>query len=154
MDGLETALFGTAVLWLGPEDPAPFSNLTSAVFAEFPPFPPFGGQFDEVIPHLTVGIDGPADTVRSAEEQIVPSLPVLGRAAAITLIGESSPNGRWGTLASFRWAERCEACGGSVRRRAVMCLDARHDRGSPRTRVYGSGDVRRRCLPCCLFKRP
>jgi 2'-5' RNA ligase len=93
--------FGTAVLWLGPEDPAPFSNLTSAVFAEFPDFPPFEGQFEEVIPHLTVGIDCPADTMRHAEQEIIPSLPVPGRAAAITLIGELSPKGRWGTLASF-----------------------------------------------------
>jgi 2'-5' RNA ligase len=93
--------FGTAVLWLGPEDPTPFSNLTSVVFAEFPDFPPFEGQFDEVVPHLTVGIDCPADTMRRAEQQIVQSLPVLGRAASITLMGELSPKGRWGTLASF-----------------------------------------------------
>jgi len=93
--------FGTAVLWLGPEDPAPFSHLTSAVFAEFPGFPPFEGQFDEVVPHLTVGIGCPADTMRRAEQQIVPNLPVLGRATAVTLIGELSPKGRWGTLARF-----------------------------------------------------
>jgi hypothetical protein len=96
-----TGWFGTTVLWLGPQDPMPFSNLTSAVFAEFPDFPPFEGQFDEVIPHLTVGIDYPAATMRRAEQQIIPNLPVLGRAAAVTLVGELSPQGRWGTLASF-----------------------------------------------------
>ena len=93
--------FGTAVVWLGPEDPAPFSHLTSDVFAEFPDFPPFGGRFDEVVPHLTVGIDSPPDAMRRAEQQIVPDLPVLGRATAVTLVGELSPGGRWGTLASF-----------------------------------------------------
>jgi hypothetical protein len=93
--------FGTAVLWLGPEDPTPFAHLTSAVFGAFPDFPPFEGQFDEVVPHLTVGIDCPADAMRRAEQQIFPNLPVLGRAAAVTLIGELSPKGRWGTFASF-----------------------------------------------------
>lgn len=94
--------FGTAVLWLGPRDPAPFSDLTSAVFAEFPDFPPFEGQFDEVVPHLTVGIDCPADALRLAEQQIIPNLPVMGRAAAVTLMSElSPPMERWGTLASF-----------------------------------------------------
>jgi 2'-5' RNA ligase len=93
--------FGTAVLWLGPEDPTPFANLTSAVFAEFPNFPPFEGQFDEVVPHLTVGFDCPVSAMRRAEQQILQDLPVLGRAAAVTLIGEMPPNGRWGALASF-----------------------------------------------------
>jgi 2'-5' RNA ligase superfamily len=93
--------FGTAVLWLGPEDPTPFANLTSAVFAEFPDFPPFDGQFDEVVPHLTVGIDCPATAMRRAEQQMLQNLPVLDRAASVTLIGELSPKGRWGTLASF-----------------------------------------------------
>lgn len=93
--------FGTSVLWLGPQDPTPFSNLTSAVFAEFPDFPPFEGQFDEVVPHLTVGFDCPADVMRRAEQQITPNLPVLGQAAAVTLMGELSPKGRWGTRASF-----------------------------------------------------
>jgi hypothetical protein len=95
------AWFGTAVVWLGPEDPAPFSRLTAAVFAEFPGFPPFEGQFDEVIPHLTVGIDSPVGDMRRAEQEITPSLPVLARATAVTLLSERSPGGRWQTLASF-----------------------------------------------------
>lgn len=93
--------FGTAVLWLGPKDPAPFRDLTSAVVAEFPDFPPFEGQFDEVVPHLTVGYDCPIDAMRRAEQEITPNLPVLGRVTAVTLMGESVPQGSWGTLASF-----------------------------------------------------
>jgi hypothetical protein len=95
------AWFGTAVVWLGPEDPAPFSRLTAAVFAEFPDFPPFEGQFAEVVPHLTVGHGCPVEAMRRAEQQITPNLPVLGRATAVTLVGEVAPNGHWQTLASF-----------------------------------------------------
>jgi 2'-5' RNA ligase len=96
-----TGWFGTTVLWLGPEDPAPFRDLTDRVFAEFPDFPPFGGQFADVVPHLTIGLDCPAETLRRAELQIVPALPVTARASAVTMMAESSPGGRWHTVASF-----------------------------------------------------
>lgn len=96
-----TGWFGTTVLWLGPEDPAPFRDLTDRVFAEFPDFPPFGGQFADVVPHLTVGLDRPADVLRRAELRITPALPVTARASAVTLMAESSPGQRWETLASF-----------------------------------------------------
>jgi 2'-5' RNA ligase len=96
-----TGWFGTTTLWLGPEDPAPFRDLTDRVFAEFPDFPPFGGQFADVVPHLTIGLDRPADELRRAELQIIPALPVTGRASAVTLMAESAPGGRWETLALF-----------------------------------------------------
>jgi 2'-5' RNA ligase len=96
-----TGWFGTTVLWLGPEDPAPFRDLTDRVFAAFPDFPPFGGQFDDVVPHLTVGFERPVEILRRAELQIIPALPVAARASAVTLMAESSPGGSWQTVASF-----------------------------------------------------
>jgi 2'-5' RNA ligase len=42
------------VVYLAPEPPAPFSALTGAVHAAFPDYPPYGGAFDVVIPHLTI----------------------------------------------------------------------------------------------------
>jgi len=96
-----TGWFGTTTLWLGPADPAPFRELTDRVFAEFPDFPPFGGQFTDVVPHLTIGLGRPADELLRAEQQIIPALPVTARASAVTLMAESSPGGRWETLASF-----------------------------------------------------
>jgi hypothetical protein len=96
-----TDWFGTTVLWLGPRDPAPFSGLTEAVFAAFPEFPPFAGQFDAVVPHLTVGLEATVDAMRTAELAISPNLPVDGRAAAVTLMTEVSPGGRWEAVASF-----------------------------------------------------
>jgi 2'-5' RNA ligase len=96
-----TGWFGTTTLWLGPADPAPFRDLTDRVFAEFPDFPPFGGQFADVVPHLTIGLDRPTEELLRAELQIVPALPVTARASAVTLMAESSPGGRWEILASF-----------------------------------------------------
>ena len=42
------------MVYLAPEPAAPFVALTEAVGAEFPGFPPYGGAFDEVVPHLTI----------------------------------------------------------------------------------------------------
>ena len=96
-----TDWFGTTVLWLGPRDPAPFRHLTEAVFAAFPQFPPFAGQFDEVVPHLTVGLESPIEAMRRAEREIKPNLPVIGRVAGVTLMSEVSPQGRWEAVAYF-----------------------------------------------------
>ena len=97
-----TDWFGTTVLWLGPQDPTPFRELTEVVFAAFPEFPPFEGQFDEVVPHLTVGFDSPIEAMRRAELDVKTNLPVIGRATAVTLMHELSPQEGWATLASFR----------------------------------------------------
>jgi hypothetical protein len=42
--------FAQDVLWLEPEDDAPFRSLTESVHREFPNYPPFGGQFEDVVP--------------------------------------------------------------------------------------------------------
>ncbi len=93
--------FGTTVLWLGPRDPLPFRRLTELVFGAFPEFPPFEGQFDDVVPHLTVGHERQVDELRAAELLMAPSLPVSGRASAVTLMRELSPGGRWQAHTAF-----------------------------------------------------
>ena len=42
------------VVYLAPQPSAPFTRLTEAVVERFPGFPPYGGVFEEVIPHLTI----------------------------------------------------------------------------------------------------
>lgn len=51
--------FGDSVVWLAPDPNNPFRALTTAVWQRFPETPPFGGQFPDVVPHLTVGNEGP-----------------------------------------------------------------------------------------------
>jgi hypothetical protein len=53
------------------------------------------------VPHLTIGLDRPADELRRAELEITPALPVTARASAVTMMAESLPGGRWEVLASF-----------------------------------------------------
>ena len=49
------AWFDERVLYLAPEDPAPFVALTTAVASLFPAYPPYRGAYDSVVPHMTVG---------------------------------------------------------------------------------------------------
>jgi 2'-5' RNA ligase len=45
--------FGRRVLWVAPEPSAPFLEMTNRIAERFGT-PPWEGEFDEVIPHLTV----------------------------------------------------------------------------------------------------
>lgn len=99
-----TDWFGDDVLWLAPRDPAPFRALTQHVFEAFPAFPPFRGQFDEVVPHLTIGHGQPLNDLRAAEESVRAQLPVDGYVTAVTLMTQPSAGGHWTEAASFALA--------------------------------------------------
>lgn len=43
-------------LWLAPEPAEPLVALTRAIAAAFPDYPPYGGQFETVIPHVTIAM--------------------------------------------------------------------------------------------------
>jgi 2'-5' RNA ligase len=42
------------VLWIAPDPAGPIVAMVRAIAAAFPDYPPYGGQFETVIPHLTV----------------------------------------------------------------------------------------------------
>jgi 2'-5' RNA ligase len=96
-----TGWFGADVLWLGPRDPSPFRALTERVCRAFPAFPPYEGQFDEVVPHLTIGDGHPRSELRAAERSVQACLPIEATAASVTLITKEGPGGRWRTAVSF-----------------------------------------------------
>jgi 2'-5' RNA ligase len=58
------------VLSLDPEPPQPFVALTEALVAEFPEHPPYGGVFDEIIPHLTVAMGGDRAVLESVATEL------------------------------------------------------------------------------------
>jgi hypothetical protein len=99
--------FGDEVVWLGPGEPERFSALTALAFAAFPSCPPYGGGYDEVIPHLTVGDRGGLTAMRAAAAAILPHLPIEATATEVTLMAgpppgdPDSPPGKWRRLASF-----------------------------------------------------
>ena len=96
-----TAWFDDAVLWLAPDDPEPFRALTEAVHEAFPAHPPFGGLFEEVVPHLTIGYGADRAALRAAEQAVVARLPIRGRAGAVVLLSQGEASGRWTRTAAF-----------------------------------------------------
>src|SRR5262249_40823181 len=91
--------FGDDVLWLGPSDPRPFPSLPQRVFLASPAPPPFGGQFDDVVPHLTIGHGHPLSALRSAEDSVRACLPIEASASAVTLITQQHAGGHWARTA-------------------------------------------------------
>lgn len=96
-----TAWFDDRVVWLAPDDDAPFRALTDRIWHEFPAYPPFEGAFADVVPHLTVGQDQPLDVLRAAEKAAKGHLPVTGTASEVLLLAQEGPGGRWKRRACF-----------------------------------------------------
>jgi hypothetical protein len=73
------------VLYLAPAPHQPFRALTQAVTTRWPEAPPYGGQFPEVIPHLTVAHTQQPTILDTAETALTPRLPITADIASIDL---------------------------------------------------------------------
>ncbi len=69
-----TARF-TGVLYLVPEPTAGLRALTARFARRWPDAPPYGGRYDDVVPHLTVA-EGPDSVLDAVEREVGPRLPV------------------------------------------------------------------------------
>ena len=88
--------FGDTVVWLAPEPARPFRDLTTALTAAFPQAPPYGGAFDDVVPHLTIGERRPRTVLQAAADQVATHLPITTRITEIHLIaGRPAPGDNW-----------------------------------------------------------
>jgi len=84
-----------SVLYLAPEPPEPFVRMTEALVATFPDYPPYGGVFDPIVPHVTVA-EGEPEVLDEAERDIRQALPITARAEDVTVIEEVEPHpARW-----------------------------------------------------------
>lgn len=72
---VRTEWFGDDVLWLASDADAAFRSMTELVVDAFPAFLPYEGQFDDVVPHLTVADRGPMRAMRAAERRTHAQLP-------------------------------------------------------------------------------
>jgi 2'-5' RNA ligase len=102
----ECKWFGEAALWLAPEPEQPFRDLTSAVWRAFPEHPPYGGAFDDVVPHLTVGEvgkrrRGSVQELRAAEASVRPQLPIEAHVGRVLLIAGTNAANSWHTIREF-----------------------------------------------------
>jgi len=89
------------VVYLAPEPDGPFVAMIEALRERFPDWPPYGGAFAEIVPHLTVAWGAKLD---EAEADVAPALPLRGRAREAVLLGEVAPR-RWEPQARFPFRE-------------------------------------------------
>lgn len=91
LTGERTAWFGDEVLYVEVNQARAVAALIAAVAAEFPEHPPYGGVFEEVVPHLTVGHDHDLETLRAAEEVVRARLPFTQPVSRVELWTGPSP---------------------------------------------------------------
>jgi 2'-5' RNA ligase len=87
------------VLYLAPEPAAGLRALTSAIAAQWPEVPPYGGQFDDVVPHLTIAVSQDTSVLDMIESDVLDWLPVTARVESASLI--VFDGGHWNELQSF-----------------------------------------------------
>ncbi|MFD8261961.1 2'-5' RNA ligase family protein [Streptomyces griseoluteus] len=87
------------VLYLGPEPDTGFRRLTEAIVERWPENPPFDGQFDDVVPHLTIAQGQDETVVEKAESDLLTGLPVVAQVSSVDLLVHDGT--RWRQRASF-----------------------------------------------------
>lgn len=81
----EAASFPDGTAYLVPDPDRPFRDLTARLCLEFPDYPPYGGAFVEVIPHLSVGAANHPSMHELLRNVVQPALPIAARAAEVEL---------------------------------------------------------------------
>jgi 2'-5' RNA ligase superfamily len=84
------------LLWLAPEPAEPFVALTEAVVERFPSFPPYGGRYGSIVPHLTVAAASLDETAVLVE----PLLPLHSHVDSVVLY-ESADGRHWQEAQTF-----------------------------------------------------
>ncbi|MER6471412.1 2'-5' RNA ligase family protein [Streptomyces collinus] len=87
------------VLYLAPEPDTGFRRLTEALVERWPENPPFGGQFDDVVPHLTLAQGQNEAVVEKAEADLLTALPIVAQVSSVDLLVHDGT--RWRQRASF-----------------------------------------------------
>jgi hypothetical protein len=88
--------FDDGLLYLAPSPPEPFLVLIDALAERFPEYPPYGGEIDEIVPHLTVAIQGSPEM----EGPLRAGLPIDAVASELLLM-EQDGAGMWSTRERF-----------------------------------------------------
>jgi len=91
-----------ATAYLAPVPAEPFIALTEALVRTFPEFPPFRGEHESIVPHLTVATGNASEAeVAAAELQAViqSNGPISGFCSSVSLLENSS--GLWREMHVF-----------------------------------------------------
>jgi 2'-5' RNA ligase len=84
------------VLYLRPEPETPFRRLTAAVVSRWPQVPPYGGQFEDPTPHLTIAHTVDPARFDEIEADVATRLPLRTEVTEVQLL----------TFDGQRWTRR------------------------------------------------
>ena len=87
----EVCEFPDGTTYLAPEPAAAFRRLMQQLHHEFPEFPPYGGAFDDIVPHLTVPLPQDEDT-DALRAQLARSVPIDAHAVEAVLVHVEDEN--------------------------------------------------------------
>lgn len=73
------------VLYLAPDPDEQFRALTGVLATRWPEAPPYGSQFSDVKPHLTVAYEQPTPVLDEVEASITTRLPIAAHITAVAL---------------------------------------------------------------------
>lgn len=96
------AAFGKDGIYLAPQPAAPLIDLTEAVVANFPDYPPYRGAYATIIPHLTVAMTSPqnfANIHTDCIDALTANLPIHVDVDEVTLFVRRDE--RWRTRQTF-----------------------------------------------------
>jgi 2'-5' RNA ligase len=83
-------------LWLAPEPDDELRSRILELYARFPEWPPYGGEFPEPIPHATVGKvpegESQANVAAAVRAAVEPLLPVPFEVREAALLAERAPD--------------------------------------------------------------
>ena len=92
------------VLYLSPEPDTGFRALTAAVARRWPEAPPYGGQFEDVVPHLTVAQGQDLGILDEIEADLSHRLPIATLVSGVQLLHFTGKE--WQEQQSFRLGPR------------------------------------------------
>lgn len=88
----EVGWFDGRVVFLRPDDPAPFLDVTEQLVARWTQCLPYGGKHAELVPHLTLGIEGSESDMQELAAAATALLPIRCRVTeAWLMIGTPRP---------------------------------------------------------------
>lgn len=97
----EVRRFGDDVLYLAPEPRSVFDDLLARAAARWPEHPPYGGEHDEVVPHLTVGDNGDRAGYAEAAAALRRRLPLGCTVDRLEVVVGGTTQGSWHQRWSF-----------------------------------------------------
>lgn len=103
------AWFEERVLYCAAEPRSRLTGLTERAVSQWPTFQPYGGAYDALVPHLTIGQDAPLGRLHEAAVAVEPRLPVEQPVVSVHLMIGSDEPSSWSVAATFPLAARAGA---------------------------------------------